>query len=71
MGDPTAQEWQLILTLRLLRSFSLIVHRNEQWHIVLADHETGRTETGDAEDFRSAWDDLSGNPQPGGVSDRA
>jgi hypothetical protein len=69
MGDPTAQEWQLILTLRLLRSFSLIVHRNEHWHIVLADHETGRTGTGDGDDFGSAWDDLSGNSQPGAVSD--
>jgi hypothetical protein len=62
MGDPTAQEWQLIMTLRLWRSFSLIVHWNERWHIVLADHETGRTQTGDEEDFASAWDDLSANP---------
>jgi hypothetical protein len=62
MDDPTAQEWQLIMTLRVLRSFSLIVHRNKQWHIVLADHEAGGTQTGDGEDFESAWDELSGNP---------
>ena len=61
MGDLTPQERQLILTLRHVRSLTVIVHRNEGWRIVLADHDAGRTETGDGADFESAWDDLAGN----------
>jgi hypothetical protein len=61
MDDLTAQEGQLIMTLRHLRSFTVIVHRNEQWRIVLADHDADRTETGEGRDFGSAWDDLDGN----------
>jgi hypothetical protein len=49
MDDLTAQERHLIMTLRHLMSF-----------IVLADQETGRTETGEGEDFGRAWDDLGG-----------
>jgi len=37
MDDLTAQEGELILALRLSRSFTLIVHKNEQWRIVLTD----------------------------------
>ena len=60
MNDLTAQERELIMTLQRLRSFTLIVHRNERWRIVLADQETGRTDTGEREDFGEAWDHLSG-----------
>jgi hypothetical protein len=60
MGDLTAQEQELILTLRYLRSFSVIVHRNERWRIILADHDAGRTEVGEGLDFESAWVELSG-----------
>src|ERR1700720_4240800 len=60
MDDLTAQERHLIMTLRHLMSFTVIVHRNERWRIVLADQETGRTETGEGEDFGRAWDDLGG-----------
>lgn len=60
MNDLTAQERELIMTLQRLRSFTLIVHRNARWRIVLADQETGRTDTGEGEDFGKAWDHLSG-----------
>ncbi len=49
------------MTLRHLMSFTVIVHRNERWRIVLADQEAGRTETGEEEDFGRAWDDLGDN----------
>ena len=60
MDDMTPQERELILTLRHLKSFSIIVHRNEQWRIVLADHDADRTEVGEGVDFASAWVVLSG-----------
>jgi hypothetical protein len=60
MDDLTAQERQFIMTLRQLRTFTVIVHRNEQWRIVVADQETGRTDTGEGEDFGKAWEGLSG-----------
>jgi len=69
MDDLTVQETQLVMTLRQLGSFTVVVHRNERWRIVLADH-LGRTETGEGEDFGSAWDDLSSR-QPGTVLDGA
>ena len=59
MDDVTPQERQLILTLRHLASFTIIVHRNEQWRIVLADHNADRTEVGEGADFGSAWVELS------------
>ena len=60
MDDLTAQEQELILTLRYLKSFSVIVHRNEHWRIILADHDAGRTQVGEGSDFESAWIELSG-----------
>lgn len=60
MDDVTPQEQELILTLRHLASFTIIVHRNERWRIVLADHNAGRTEVGEGVDFGSAWVELSG-----------
>jgi len=60
MDDLTAQEQELILTLRYLRSFSIIVHRNGRWRIIVADHDAGRTEVGEGLDFESAWIELSG-----------
>ena len=60
MDDLTAQEQELILTLRYLKSFSVIVHRNEHWRIILADHDADRTEVGEGSDFESAWVELSG-----------
>ena len=47
MDDLTAQERELIMTFRRLRSFTAVVHRNEHWRIVLADQEAGRTDTGE------------------------
>jgi len=44
MDELTTQERQLIMTLRQLMSFTVVVHRNERWRIVLADQETDRTE---------------------------
>jgi len=61
MDDLTAQERELIMTFRRLRSFTAVVHRNDQWRIVLADQEAGRTDTGEGEDFAKAWDRLSGS----------
>jgi hypothetical protein len=61
MDELTGQERELIMTLRHLRSFTVIVHRNEHWRIVVADQEAGRTETGEGEDFGKAWDDLRGS----------
>ena len=55
MDDLTAQERELIMTFRRLRSFTAVVHRNEHWRIVLADQD------GEGEDFGKAWDRLSGN----------
>jgi hypothetical protein len=60
MDDLTAQEQALLLIPRYLRSFSVIVHRNERWRIILADHDAGRTEVGEGLDFESAWVELSG-----------
>jgi hypothetical protein len=34
MNDLTAQERQLILTLRQLRNFTLIAHKNELWRML-------------------------------------
>jgi hypothetical protein len=68
MVDLSEQELQLIMTLRHLMSFTVIVHRNEGWRVVLADDDIGRTETGEGDDFGSAWDDLSGNRLRGGAS---
>lgn len=61
MDKLTAQEQQLIMTIRHLRSFTVIVHGNERWRIVLADHDADRTETGEAADFGGARDALGGN----------
>ena len=58
MDDLTSQERQLIVTLRRLSSFTVIVHRNERWRIILADENAGRTATGEGEDFANAWDRL-------------
>jgi len=63
MNDLTAQEQELILTLRYLRSFSVIVHRNGRWRIILADHDASRTEVGEGLDFESAWIELSVSAQ--------
>jgi hypothetical protein len=60
MDDLTAQERELIMTFRHLSCFTMIVHRNARWRIVLADQEAGRTETGEGEDFGKAWDSLGG-----------
>ena len=60
MDDLTAQERELIMTLRHLRSFTVIIHRNTQWRIVVSDDDAGRTNTGEGEDFGKAWDGLSG-----------
>jgi hypothetical protein len=46
-----------------VRSFRVIVHRNERWRIVLAAQEAGRTEMGERENFGKAWDGLRGNRQ--------
>lgn len=58
MDDLTAQERELIMMFRHLRSFTVVVHRNEGWRIVLADQEVGRTDTGEGDDFARAWDNL-------------
>jgi hypothetical protein len=60
MDDLTTQEQELIMTLRHLRSFTVIVHRNARWRIVLADEDAGRTESGEGEDFGTAWGALNG-----------
>jgi hypothetical protein len=62
MDDLTTQERDLILTLRHLKSFTIIVHRNERWRIVLAEHDAGRTEVGEGIDFESAWVEMSTHP---------
>ena len=54
MDDLTAQERELIMTLRHLRRFTLIIHRNARWRIVVADEETGRTNTSEGDDFGRA-----------------
>ena len=59
--DLTAQEWQLILKLRYPGSFTMIVHRNERWRIVLADPNADGIQIGEGYDFESAWDDLGGH----------
>ena len=71
MDDLTAQERHLIMTLRHLMSFTVIVHRNERWRIVLADQETGRTETGEGKDFGRAWDDLGGKDKSVAIGEDA
>ena len=60
MDDLTAQERELIMTFRHLGCFTVIVHRNECWRIVLANQEAGRIQTGEGEDFEKAWDSLGG-----------
>ena len=60
MDDLAAQERELIMTLRHLRSFTVIIHLNAQWRIVVSDDDAGRTNTGEGEDFGRAWDDLRG-----------
>jgi hypothetical protein len=69
MDELTLQEQQLIMTMRHLSSFTVIIHRNEEWRIVLADHDVPRTETGEGSDFGGAWDHLSGNRLRGASSD--
>jgi hypothetical protein len=61
MDDITVQEREMIMTFRRLRSFTVIVHRNEQWRIIVADEEASGTRTGEGEDFGRAWDRLSGD----------
>jgi len=39
--------------------------------IVLADQETGRTETGEGEDFGRAWDDLGGKDKSVAIGEDA
>jgi hypothetical protein len=63
MDDLTPQERQLIMTLRHSGDFTIVVHRNERWRVVLAEVNADRTKTGEGADFGSAWDDLS-NRQP-------
>ncbi|HEY3619984.1 MAG TPA: hypothetical protein VGK96_24505 [Candidatus Sulfotelmatobacter sp.] len=58
MDDLTAQEREMIMTFWHLGRFTVIVHRNVRWRIVLADEEAGRTENGEGEDFGKAWDSL-------------
>ena len=60
MDDLTAQERELIMTFRHLRSLTVVIHRNARWRIVVSDDDAGRTNTGEGEDFGKAWDDLSG-----------
>jgi hypothetical protein len=60
MDELTGQERELIMTFRRMRSFTVVVHRNERWRIVLADDEADTTATGEGEDFAEAWDDLGG-----------
>jgi hypothetical protein len=50
----------LIITLRHLKSFTVIIHGNERWRIVVADEGAGRTNTGDGENFGKAWEELGG-----------
>ena len=54
MDDLTAQERELITTFRRLSRFTVIIHRNARWRIVLADEEAGRTQNGEGEDFGKA-----------------
>jgi hypothetical protein len=61
MDDLTAQERQLILKLRYPGSFTMIIHRNEHWRIVLADPNADGIKIGEGSDFESAWDDLGGH----------
>jgi hypothetical protein len=61
MDDLTAQEREMIMTFRRLRSFTVIVHRNERWRIIVADEQASGTRTGEGEDFGTAWDSLNGN----------
>ena len=65
MDDLTVQERQLLLTLRHLRSFTLIVHKNEQWRIVLTDEDACRTQVGEGAEFASAWKNLDGTRRTG------
>jgi hypothetical protein len=65
MDDLTAQERQLILTLRQLRSFTVIIHKNARWRIVLTDEDACRTQVGEGVEFASAWDDLNGSRRTG------
>ena len=58
MDDLTSQERALIMTFRRLRSFTVVVHRNDRWRIVLADEEAGTTNTGEGEDFGKAWEEV-------------
>jgi hypothetical protein len=60
MDDLTAQEQQLILKLRYPGSFTMIVHRNERWRIVIADPNADGVKIGEGFDFDSAWDALGG-----------
>jgi hypothetical protein len=58
MNDLTAQERQLILELRYPGSFTMIIHRNERWRIVIADANADGIKIGEGLDFEGAWDDL-------------
>ena len=68
MDDLTAQERELILALRHLRSLTLVVHKNERWRIVLTDEDAFRTKVGEGAEFASAWDNLNGNRWTGATS---
>jgi hypothetical protein len=57
-------------SLTRLSSFTVIVHRDERWRIVLADEETDTTGAGEGEDFGRAWDDLRGKRPIGTVRSR-
>ena len=63
MDDLTAQEREMIMTFRRLRSFTVVIHRNERWRIVVADEQASGTCTGEGEDFGRAWDGLSSGEQ--------
>ena len=71
MDDLTAQERELILTLRHVRGFTLIVHKNDRWRIVLTDQDAYRTQLGEGAEFASAWDNLHGRRQTDAAADGA
>ena len=60
MNDLTAQERQLILELRYPGSFTMIIHRNERWRLVIADANADGIKIGEGAEFESAWDNLGG-----------
>ena len=68
MDDLTVQERELIRVLRHARSLTLVVHKNEGWH-VLTDEVAFRTKVGEGTEFASAWDNLNGSHWTGATSD--